>query len=178
MIFASVGSVLPFDRFVRAIDDWAAANPDEDVFLQIGEGQYEPRHVPWVRMMKHDEYRQRLRDCSLFVAHVGMGSILQALEERKQMLLFPRRKDLGEHTTDHQLHTANRFRDVPGLRIVDDVAALQSAMSALIESPMRPADGISNCASQELLDNVAAFLRPVREGKRGLAFTATKSPQR
>lgn len=165
MIFASVGSVLPFDRLVRAVDEWGGAHPEREVFLQIGNGEYEPRHVRWTRMMPHDEYRNRLKECSLFVAHVGMGSILQALEERKQMLLLPRHRSLGEHTTDHQLHTASRFRDVTGLRIVDDAEALQSAMTLLIDRPMEPSNAIPAYASHELLDNIAAFLRPVRQEK-------------
>lgn len=167
MIFASVGSILPFDRLVRAVDEWSAAHPNHEVFLQIGQGAYEPRHVPWTRLMSHDEYRQRLAECSLFVAHVGMGSILQALQERKQMLLLARHQSRGEHTTDHQLHTASRFRDVRGLRIVDDAAELQSAMSALVDQPMQPAEAISDHASQELLDNISNFLQPVREKGRG-----------
>lgn len=153
---------MPFDRLVRAVDEWAASNPDRDVFLQIGEGAYEPRHVPWTRMMPHDEYRRRLAECSLFVAHVGMGSILQAMEERKQMVALARHRSLGEHTTDHQLHTAARFGNVPGLKIVENEAELKAEMSALISRPMQNAAGISPYASQELLDNVANFLRPVR----------------
>src|SRR5687768_13648940 len=98
MIFASVGSMLPFDRFVQAVDEWAAANPQTPVYLQIGNGTYEPRHAEWVRIMPHAEYSRRLRECTLFVAHVGMGSILQSLEARKQMLLLPRLQRLGEHT--------------------------------------------------------------------------------
>jgi UDP-N-acetylglucosamine transferase subunit ALG13 len=170
VIFASVGSVLPFDRLVRAVDEWGAANPGRDVFLQIGEGKYEPRHVPFTRMMPHDEYHRRLAECSLFVAHVGMGSILQALEERKQMLLLARHRSLGEHTTDHQLHTASRFRDVAGLKIVDDAATLQAEMSALVDHPMQQAAGISPHASQELLDNIANFLRPIRAKKPDMAL--------
>ncbi|MGE0776331.1 MAG: hypothetical protein AB7L36_15025 [Sphingomonadaceae bacterium] len=172
MIFASVGSILPFDRLVRAVDEWAAANPGHDVFVQIGEGEYEPRHVPWARMMPHDEYRRRLVECSLFVAHVGMGSILQALEERKQMLLLARHNSLGEHTTDHQLHTAARFRDVPGLKIVDDAEHLKAEMSALVHHPMKQSDGISPYASQELIDNISDFLRPSRTKKTHLALAS------
>ena len=58
------------------LDEWAAANPSEPVYIQIGEGEYEPKHAPWTRIMPHAEYRQRLIDCSLFVAHggaVGLG---------------------------------------------------------------------------------------------------------
>lgn len=159
VIFASVGSMMPFERFVRAVDAWAAANPGRGVFLQIGRGEYEPRHAPWTRIMSHDEYTRRLRECRLFVAHVGMGSILQGLKERKQMLLLPRLRSEREHTTDHQLHTATRFRTAPGMRIVDDVAALHAAMSELIERPLAPADDISEFATQPLLDGVSGFVR-------------------
>lgn len=162
VIFASVGSMLPFDRFVRGVDDWAAANPDTPVFLQIGEGAYEPRHCPWARIVAHAEYRRRLAECTLFVAHVGMGSILQALEARKQMLLMPRQASLREHTTEHQLHTADRFRDTPGLLIVDDVPAMQREMSRLVTTPMAGSAGIPRFAPEAMTTRVAAFLRAGR----------------
>jgi hypothetical protein len=60
VIFVSVGSMLPFDRLVMAADDWAKANPDDPVFIQIGEGAYEPKQAPWVRIMPHGEYLQRM----------------------------------------------------------------------------------------------------------------------
>ena len=158
MIFASVGSMLPFDRLVMAVDEWAAANPSEEVFLQIGRGEYEPKHAPFVRMMPHTEYRRRLDECDLFVAHVGMGSILQSLETRKQLLMMPRLASLKEHTTDHQLHTAARFRDTEGLMIVDDVMALHAAMTRLLREPLISSEGISRYASQTLINNIAGFL--------------------
>lgn len=158
MIFASVGSMLPFDRFVQGVDAWAAANPDTPVFLQIGEGKYEPVHCPWARIVPHSDYRRRLSECTLFVAHVGMGSILQALEIGKQMLLLPRRAALREHTTDHQLHTAGKFRDTPGLLIVDDVPALQREMTRLVETPMEGSAGIDPFAPPAMTDKIRAFL--------------------
>ncbi len=158
VIFVSVGSMLPFDRLVMAADDWAVANPDQSVFIQIGEGEYEPKHAPWVRIMPHGEYMQRIRDCDLFVAHVGMGSILQGLEIRKQMLLLPRLAAQREHTTDHQLHTAARFKDTPGLMIVDDVPTLQAQMTRLLKSPMKASDGIPQFAASAFTDRIAGFL--------------------
>jgi len=158
LIFVSVGSMLPFDRLVKAADEWAEAHPSEAVFIQIGEGAYEPQHAPWVRIMPHAEYRRRLEECDLFVAHVGMGSILQGLEARKQMLLLPRRADWREHTTDHQLHTAARFKDTPGLLIVEDVDSLQAQMSKLLKSPMKASDGIPLVAASDFTDRIAGFL--------------------
>lgn len=158
MIFASVGSMLPFDRLVKAVDEWAAIHPDTPVFIQIGEGEYEPKHAPWSRIVPHAEYRQKLIDCSLFVAHVGMGSILQALELRKQMLLLPRRADWREHTTDHQLHTAARFDGTKGLEIVEDVAALQAGMDYLLANPMEASEGIASFAPEPFTRRIQAYL--------------------
>lgn len=158
MIFASVGSMLPFERLVRAVDEWARDNADQPVFIQIGDTAYEPRHAPFTRMMPMVEYRNRLKSCDLFVAHVGMGSILQALEERKQMLMLPRHQEWGEHTTDHQLHTAQRFGHLPGLKVVDTVPDLHRAMRDLIEHPMETGDAISMTASPGLIAGVRNFL--------------------
>ncbi len=38
MIFVTVGEQLPFDRLVRAVDEWAAASGKE-VFAQIGNSE-------------------------------------------------------------------------------------------------------------------------------------------
>lgn len=158
VIFASVGSLLPFDRLVRAVDEWAAANVQTPVFIQIGNSGFEPQHAEWARIIDHEDYARRLAQCDLFVAHVGMGSILQALEARKQMLLMPRHAALREHTTDHQLDTAARFGDVAGLAIVDDETRLKSEMSRLLANPMTPSEGISPFADVGFTSQIARFL--------------------
>jgi UDP-N-acetylglucosamine transferase subunit ALG13 len=151
--------MFPFDRLVRAADDWAWQNPNVPVFIQTGGGEYRPQHAQWTRMMPIAEYRERLTACKLFVAHVGMGSILQALELRKQQLLLPRRQTLGEHTTDHQLDTARRLHNIPGLRIVEDVDQLHTEMTQMLRTPVEPSAAVANQASAELLGNVANFLK-------------------
>ncbi len=166
MIFASVGSLLPFERLVRAVDDWARDNPGEEVFIQIGDTVFEPQHAPFVRIMPMTEYRDRLRDCDLLVAHVGMGSILQALQMRKQMILLPRLRERQEHTTDHQVDTANRFANVKGIRIADDEATLQREMSLMLRQPLEISDAICEDASPELLNHVQAFLAEISPRRR------------
>ncbi len=164
MIFVSVGSMLPFDRLIRAMDDWAGDNPHQDVYLQIGESDYRPGHAAWTRMLPIAEYRDRLRACSLFVAHAGSGSLLQALEEGKQFLMFPRRADLGEHTTDHQLHIAARFGDRPGFRVAETVEALRDGLADMTGTRSHPAEdrSIAPYASPQLLDGIRSFLADVR----------------
>ena len=49
MIFATVGTQLPFDRLIVALDQWAASSPDVEVFAQIGRGEYRPGPITWTR---------------------------------------------------------------------------------------------------------------------------------
>jgi UDP-N-acetylglucosamine transferase subunit ALG13 len=155
--------MLPFDRFVCAIDQWAADHPETPVFLQIGRGAYEPKHAEWARIVPHADYARRLRDCDLFVAHVGMGSILQALEAKKQMLLLARHQSLGEHTTDHQLHTAKRFGATPGLCIAEDERELQRLVGELLANPLPSGDTLPSAAPAAFIERIGAFLAPARQ---------------
>jgi UDP-N-acetylglucosamine transferase subunit ALG13 len=158
MIFASVGSMLPFDRLTRAVDEWAGANPATPVFLQIGAGQYVPRYAQWARMVAHEDYLRRLRQCDLFVAHVGIGSIIQALEIGTRMVLLPRLASLGEHTTEHQLHTAAHFADSPGLTIVETPEALQASMSEFAGHPLAHERRIAAFAPSHMTDRIRHFI--------------------
>lgn len=158
MIFASVGSMMPFDRLTEAVDQWASRNSETDIFLQIGRGKYEPTHCEWSRLLTHPVYMQKLQECTLFVAHVGMGSILQALQLGKPMLLMPRRADLQEHTTDHQLDTASKFNNIPGLVIVPDVKTLHVEMDRLSREQVSGPEGISQFAPASTLDTIRQTL--------------------
>jgi hypothetical protein len=36
VIFVTIGSMFPFDRMIRVMDEWASKNANQDVFAQIG----------------------------------------------------------------------------------------------------------------------------------------------
>lgn len=158
-VFASVGSMFPFDRFVRAIDDWAARHPEIPVEIQIGSGTWLPRHAGFVRMLPPALYARRIAAARLFVAHAGMGSIISAIEAGRPLLMMPRRQDQGEHTTDHQFATVARFRDHAGMHVAEDAAALHAAIDRLLVDEGPPPEQIAPFASPELLANVRAFIQ-------------------
>jgi UDP-N-acetylglucosamine transferase subunit ALG13 len=158
VLFASVGSMFPFDRLVKAIDDWAAAHPEVLVEVQIGGGVFVPRHARHVRMMPPALYQRRIREARLFVAHAGMGSIISAIEAGRPLLMMPRLQALGEHTTDHQLATLAKFGGRPGLHVAEDVPALRVMIDRLLhEGSVAPAP-IDPWASPALIARVQDFI--------------------
>lgn len=102
-----MGSQTPFDRLIRAVDEWARdVGTAVEVVAQIGSGEYEPKSIRWVRSLSPAEFRDHCSRARLVVAHAGMGSVLTAMEFGKPLLLLPRRGALRETRNDHQLATA------------------------------------------------------------------------
>ena len=48
MILVTVGAQMPFDRMIEVVDTWAGETGRDDVFAQIADAQYRPRHIPYV----------------------------------------------------------------------------------------------------------------------------------
>jgi UDP-N-acetylglucosamine transferase subunit ALG13 len=157
-VFVSVGSMMPFDRLVQTMDEWAAANPDIPVEIQIGRGKYEPVHAKFVRLMPVGEYRQKVDAARLFVAHAGMGSIIAAIEAGKPLLMLPRLHSQGEHNNDHQLATAATIGKRPGLHVASDAADLRARVSALLADSGAPPAPISQFAESGFTDRIRAFI--------------------
>jgi UDP-N-acetylglucosamine transferase subunit ALG13 len=124
----TVGSVLPFDRLVQAVDSWAGRNGREDLFGQIGQARYQPKHMEWKSLLEPLEFRRRFAEAELIIAHAGIGTILTAMELCKPLVIMPRRAALHEHTSDHQMATAKRFTEERGIAVAYDEASLHAQL--------------------------------------------------
>lgn len=131
-VFVTVGSMLPFDRLVRAADDWAAAHHEARVVAQIGDGSFRPRAMMFESMMAPSEYRQQCANADLIVSHAGMGTVITAAEVGRPLVVLPRRPDLGEVTSNHQLATARWLADRPGIAVIESEAELAAAIDRAV----------------------------------------------
>lgn len=156
MIFATVGTQLPFDRLTAAVDDWAGATAGREVFAQIGPSSLRPCHIEHTRFTSPEECAERMRSSTAIVAHAGMGTILTALEIGKPLLIMPRRAALREHRNDHQLATAERFAAVAGVRVALDETELALKLDEIERTAQPPA--ISPYAPDELVGALRAFI--------------------
>lgn len=156
MIFATVGTQLPFDRMIDALDSWKLNHCKESVFAQIGTQGHSPNHIDYVKTMSVSQFDKAVAKCSVVVAHAGMGSVLTALKARKPLIIMPRRSSYGEHRNDHQMATARKLQSLPGIKVAMDEAELFQQLNA---PKSAIGDGtISAFASRSLLSAVETFL--------------------
>ena len=134
MIFVTIGSLVPFDRLIRVMDEIAPSMKGETFFAQIGDGAYEPKNMPFARLLPRREFVAKVTECKLIVAHAGMGSVISAMEIGRPIILLPRVLEWGEHTTDHQMATARWLQDKPGIHVCMDDADLAVTIKSAISS--------------------------------------------
>lgn len=127
----TVGTQLPFDRLVRAVDEWAERTGHEDVFAQIGPSEYSPRSIRWSQQLEPDAFRGKMESADFIIAHAGMGTIINALRMHKTLLVMPRQAALGEHRNDHQIATVRELSARGLIHAVPEETALAETLDRL-----------------------------------------------
>jgi UDP-N-acetylglucosamine transferase subunit ALG13 len=154
VILLTVGTQLPFDRFVEVVDRLAPSLP-ERVFAQVGQASYRPVNMDWRGFVGPIEFEQLIRDCSFIVAHAGIGTVVMAQKHRKPIILFPRRAVLNEHRNDHQLATVRALDGRSGICVALDEDGLRRAVATAPPTPPGPRESLPE---RDRLRNVVAAL--------------------
>lgn len=160
MIFLTVGTQLPFDRLVAAVDAWAAEYPKTQIFGQIAEpgpDGYRPRHFPWVAHLDPAAFKTRFEAADQIIAHAGMGTIISALTAGKPLMIMPRRAHLDEHRNDHQQATVQYYGTRPGIHAVFEAQEVHARLENFTQM-QGTAEHIGPYADPQLTDTLRKLI--------------------
>ena len=149
-IFVVVGTQEPFDRMLRAIDEWAIEQAFTDIFAQISRAEFIPVGFESTDFISPELFDLKFKEADLIVSHAGMGTIISALQHSKPIIVMPRLAQFHEHRNDHQLATAKSFAKLGFVKAVYSETELQQALDAASE--MKPAPAIGSGASTGLIE--------------------------
>lgn len=156
MIFVVVGTQEPFDRLIKAIDKWAGLNPGKELFGQISYAEYKPVNFAYTDFISPPDFNKKFEAATLIVGHAGMGTIIQALQHSKPIIVMPRLARYHETRNDHQYSTA---KSLGKLGYVHDVYTEEELFAALDNAHnLLPSAPIGNSASESLLSYLRQFI--------------------
>lgn len=160
MIFLTVGTHEPFDRLVRAVDDWSLnRDGDQEIIGQItARADYRPKSFEVHGNMSPSEFDLQFERASLVVSHAGMGTILTALSRSKPIVVMPRRGHLGETRNDHQYATIEHLPRRDGLWIARDEIELPSVLEMALRTGDAVGPRLEPFASRELIEALQNFI--------------------
>lgn len=105
MIFVTVGThEQGFDRLIKEIDRLKEEKIiDEDVIIQKGYTEYEPKYCETYKLIDYDKMQQYLSEARIVITHGGPASFVAPLAIGKTPIVVPRQKQFEEHVNDHQV---------------------------------------------------------------------------
>ncbi|MET0246164.1 MAG: glycosyltransferase [Sphingomonas sp.] len=139
MILVTVGTQLPFDRLVSAVDA-IAPTLNVPIIAQIGRGSYRPANMEWRTFVDPIAFEELFQTCSLAVSHAGIGTIVTAQRLLKPLIVLPRLASLEEHRNDHQLSTVRALEARKGLYVANGSEDLARLMAETLDPPSERAE--------------------------------------
>jgi UDP-N-acetylglucosamine transferase subunit ALG13 len=155
VIFATVGTQLPFPRLLAALDRIAAAH-GLGIIAQTCEPEGYYPHLTAVAHIDPATFESHASAADRLVSHAGIGTILTARRATKPLILFPRRASMGEHRNDHQLATVQSIANRSGIYVAFDEAELEALLLRSDLTPLRTEDSASRVALIERLKDFIA----------------------
>ena len=156
MIFVSVGThEAPFDRMLNAVDELRL---EEALVVQHGPSTVRVENALEAEYLPFDEVVKYVQDARAVLMHAGVGSVMIALANGKRPIVMPRLHRLGEHVDDHQLELARRLEAIGLVTVVEDAAALGSALAQAAAPPSEITD--TPWLGSDLSEYLAAHLKP------------------
>jgi UDP-N-acetylglucosamine transferase subunit ALG13 len=115
-----------FERLVKKVDELANAN-SWDVFIQLGNTAYVPRHCDFERFITKDELVKKISAADAVICHGGFGSIRDVLACGKPVIAVPRKPQLGE-SNDVQEELVRELEKEGRVLAVYDIERLQETI--------------------------------------------------
>jgi len=162
MIFVTVGSQLPFDRMIEAVDNVAAHFPEKEFIAQVFGMKYRPKHIKTLDFIPPAAFRGYVERSELVIAHAGTGTILSVGQLAKPQIVFPRLGHLRETRNDHQEATCRGLEPL-GLQVAWDEAQLLEKMQLFVKGALPVLDRIAPHASAGLLGSIRSFIHSEAE---------------
>jgi UDP-N-acetylglucosamine transferase subunit ALG13 len=162
LLFLTVGTDHhPFDRLIRWLDAWLAAEAKDRVRCLVQHGTSVPSSIaPSHEFLGYDEMEEAIHEAAVIVCHGGPGTIMLAAEAGKVPIVVPRVRALGEHVDDHQVLFAGRLRGERTIVLAETESRFRVFVERAVAAPLVPPRRVSPAGAEavrrfeEILDEV------------------------
>ncbi|WP_081331834.1 glycosyltransferase [Sphingobium yanoikuyae] len=155
MIFATVGTQLPFPRLIQYLENISIKH-NLHIVAQTAQ-ENDPRSaIKYYNHLTPEMFDNYARECDCIVSHAGIGTIITAQKYVKPLIVMPRKAALHEHRNDHQLATVRELGSSTGIYIADSESEIEALLLRNDLSPVRNTDSKQRdrviCAIQQFID--------------------------
>lgn len=109
MVFVSVGTQKQqFLRIFKMVEN-SKVLKDDEIVAQTGNTKFSSKKIKMIKSIDTSKFNEYIKKADFVICHGGVGTIFNALENNKRVLVVPRLGKYNEHINDHQLEVAGEL---------------------------------------------------------------------
>ena len=94
----------------------------------------EEKNITVFNMLKPEEMKKYIINSSIVITHAGVGTIMECIENNKDIIVLPRKEENGEHVNNHQEEIAFEMEKNGLLYKVDTYEKMKEIVIELIKN--------------------------------------------
>ena len=94
----------------------------------------EKKDIIVFNMLKPEEMKKYIINSSIVITHAGVGTIMECIENNKDIIVLPRKEENGEHVNNHQEEIAFEMEKKGLLYKVDTYEKMKEIVIELIKN--------------------------------------------
>lgn len=163
MIFVTIGSQVPFDRMIEAVDQIAPLLEGKEFVVQALASGYKAKHFKTIEYISPANFKHYVESAELVISHAGTGTILSVSQLEKPMIVFPRSGKLKETRNDHQMATCRMLEQTTKLQVAYDTKQLEEKIKLYLKGELPVMEKMRPFASDRLLNSIRDFIEPEKK---------------
>ena len=94
----------------------------------------EEKNITVFNMLKPEDMKKYIINSSIVITHAGVGTIMECIENNKDIIVLPRKEENGEHVNNHQEEIAFEMEKKGLLYKVDTYEKMKEIVIELIKN--------------------------------------------
>ena len=94
----------------------------------------EEKNITVFNMLKPEEMKKYIINSNIVITHAGVGTIMECIENNKDIIVLPRKEENGEHVNNHQEEIAFEMEKKGLLYKVDTYEKMKEIVIELIKN--------------------------------------------
>jgi UDP-N-acetylglucosamine transferase subunit ALG13 len=140
MIFVILGT--QDKSFIRLLEVIEKSNINDEIIVQSGFTKFESNKMKIFDYVDMKDFNDYIKRADLIISHGGVGTIMNALANKKKVIACARLSKYGEHQNDHQLQLIKPLKDSGYIMELEDKADIDKLMEKI--DLFEPKEYVSN----------------------------------
>lgn len=112
-------------------------------------------------MLKPEDMKKYIIDSSFVITHAGVGTIMECVENNKEIVVLPRKEKYAEHVNNHQEEIASEMEKNGLLKKVDTYDKLKEVVIEIIRNRNNKKENIYVSNNEKFNDKLIEYLEGI-----------------